>query len=208
MQSIAAMIQKANGALNQAAVTVPSAPAVAPAVGTPSPVDSPLAPNEQLNDGNKCPDDEEEFPKLGGTCFKKCSDLTGSQFPIRTSPFSCCASKPCSFSNSQVHLNFCGGFDVAGDAEHGGCPASEGACLDDEELFDGICYKKCSSFDPVHWHRVAPNMCCKTKGFQCLMPSNFKFSAQYATGGGCDDSNAGTPCAVHPPMQALTEQTQ
>jgi len=171
--------------------------------------ESPLAPQAALHDGNKCPDDEEEYPKTGGTCFKKCSELTGGAYPIRSTAFSCCKSEPCGVSNSKIHLSFCGGFDVAGDAEGNGCPASEGACLEDEELLGGICYKKCSSFEggDVYYHRVAPNICCKTTGMRCLLPSYFRFSAKFAEGGGVGDNNSATPGIPHAPIQNLTEVT-
>merc|ERR1712232_390524 len=168
---------------------------------------SPLAPEEQLHDGNKCPDDEEEYPQTGGTCFKKCSALTGGAYPIRSTAFSCCKSEPCGISNSKIHLSFCGGFDVAGDAEGNACPSSEGACLEDEELLGGICYKKCSSFEggDVYHHRVAPNICCRTSGIRCLLPSYFKFGAKFADGGGAGDSNSATPAVAHAPIQEITE---
>jgi len=169
--------------------------------------ESPLVPEEPLHDGNKCPDDEEEYPQAGGTCFKKCSALTGGTYPIRSTAFSCCKSEPCGVSNSKIHLSFCGGFDVAGDTEGNGCPSSEGACLKDEELLGGICYKKCSSFEggDVYYHRVAPNICCRTSGMRCLLPSYFKFSAKFAEGGGVGDSNSATPGFPHAPIQTLAE---
>jgi len=81
---------------------------------TADPQASPLAPQETMNDGNECPDDEEEVAKV---CYKKCSDLTGGAYPIRKNPFSCCAAEPCSLSNTQTHMGMCFGFDVAGDSE-------------------------------------------------------------------------------------------
>mmetsp|Transcript_96044 Transcript_96044/g.228710 ORF Transcript_96044/g.228710 Transcript_96044/m.228710 type:complete len:404 (-) Transcript_96044:111-1322(-) len=163
-----------------------------------------LAPPEALDDGNKCVGDEEEF---AGECYKKCGDLTGGYYPIRTSPFSCCASHPCGFLNSRIHVGFCSGFDVAGDNEGHGCPNFEGACLLDEEMFDGLCYKKCSLFPEgqTYNHRVAPNMCCSTHGIKCLLPKYFKFSADFAIGGGKNDGNAETPAMPHPPMKQLAE---
>ena len=171
------------------------------------PLHSPLAPRESLSDGNKCADDEEEFPASAGSCYKKCSDLTAGYFPIRTSPFSCCESEPCGFGNSKIHLNFCSGFDVAGDHEGLGCPNFEGACLTDEEMFGGICYKKCSLFPgtQAYDHRVAPNLCCSTRGFRCLLPKYLKFSAGFAVGGGAHDGNSLTPALPHPPLKELTE---
>lgn len=170
---------------------------------------NPLAPNEALHDGNKCPADEEEYPQTGGTCYKKCADLTGGTYPVRSSAFSCCKAEPCGIGNSMIHLSFCGGFDVAGDAEGKGCPSGEGACLKDEELLAGICYKKCSSFEggDIYNHRVAPNICCRTKGFRCLLPTYFRLRTEFATGGGAGDGTPDTPSQPHPPIQSLTEVT-
>lgn len=170
-------------------------------------LDSPLAPHEALQDGNRCPSDEEEFPSTKGNCYKKCADLTGGYYPIRTSAFSCCASEPCTFFNSKIHIGFCSGFDIAGDAEGDGCPTFEGACLVDEENFGGLCYKKCSLFPDgqTYSHRVAPNICCSTHGFMCMLPKYFKFSTDFAVGGGEGDGNSQTPAQPHPPMKELTE---
>eukprot|EP00930_Biecheleria_cincta_P072700 TRINITY_DN60055_c0_g1_i1.p1 TRINITY_DN60055_c0_g1~~TRINITY_DN60055_c0_g1_i1.p1 ORF type:complete len:144 (+),score=38.69 TRINITY_DN60055_c0_g1_i1:66-497(+) len=44
-------------------------------------------PTENLKDGNKCQDDEEEFMNL---CYKKCSILTQGTHRYRTSAFTCC----------------------------------------------------------------------------------------------------------------------
>lgn len=170
----------------------------------PAAVNSPLAPHEALKDGNTCPSDEEESE---GTCYKKCADLTGGYYPIRTSAFSCCAAEPCSFFNSKIHVGFCSGFDIAGDAEGDGCPSFEGACLLDEEMFGGLCYKKCSLFPDgqIYGHRVAPNICCSTHGLMCMLPKYFKFSTDFAVGGGRGDGNVQTPAEPHLPMKQLTE---
>lgn len=185
---------------------LPAASAAVPLLGLKQ---NPLSPQEALHDGNKCPADEEEYPKTGGTCFKKCAELTGGTHPVRSSAFSCCKAEPCSIGNSKIHLSFCGGFDVAGDDEGKGCPSGEGACLQDEELLAGICYKKCSGFEggDIYNHRVAPNICCRTKGFRCLLPSYFRIRTEFATGGGAGDGTADTPSQPHPPIQSLTEVT-
>ena len=191
-------------------LTTPVPTSIASGVSPRLPLHSPLAPPEALRDGNKCARDEEEFPQFGGTCYKKCSDLTAGYFPVRNSPFSCCEAEPCGLSNTRIHLNFCSGFDVAGDQEGLGCPNFEGACLTDEELFAGLCYKKCSLFPDTqapqaYDHRVAPNLCCRTRGLLCLLPKYLKFNAGFAIGGGAHDGNVETPALPHPPLKALTE---
>jgi len=202
MSSVAKLLANAASQLGQE----PAAGAGALSAGLKQ---SPLAPQEALRDGNKCPADEEEYPKTGGTCFKKCADLTGGIYPVRSSAFSCCKEEPCGIGNSRIHLSFCGGFDVAGDTEGKGCPSGEGACLENEELLAGICYKKCSGFEggDIYNHRVAPNICCRTKGFRCLLPTYFRFRSEFATGGGAGDDNLDTPSLPHPPIQSLAEVT-
>lgn len=172
---------------------------------TADPQASPLAPQETMNDGNECPDDEEEVAKV---CYKKCSDLTGGAYPIRKNPFSCCAAEPCSLSNTQTHMGMCFGFDVAGDSESataGKCPTSPGACLTDEEEFADMCYKKCSTLtNGAYPHRSAAASCCKTTGLACMLPSNSQTDASYTAGGGAGDGNSGTPAQGHMPMTGLT----
>lgn len=172
---------------------------------TADPQASPLAPHETMNDGNECPDDEEEVAKV---CYKKCSDLTGGAYPIRKSPFSCCAAEPCSLSNTKTHMGMCFGFDVAGDSESataGKCPTSPGACLTDEEEFANMCYKKCTTLtNGAYPHRSAAASCCKTTGLACMLPSNSLTDASYTSGGGAGDGNSGTPAEGHVPMTGLT----
>mmetsp|Transcript_21092 Transcript_21092/g.37195 ORF Transcript_21092/g.37195 Transcript_21092/m.37195 type:complete len:325 (-) Transcript_21092:154-1128(-) len=203
MQQLTQMVQNAQKKVEQvrpeqSAVVVP----------TLNPADEALAPQEQLNDGNRCDDDEEEYPKTGGTCFKKCALLSGGGYPIRTSPFSCCQSSPCNVKNQMVHKGFCSGFDVAGDVEGGGCPEPEGACLEDEEIFDGTCFKKCSNFERniagMYFHRVAPTICCNTKGLQCFLPQNMHIGSDFNSGGGIGAGDSYR--APHPPLAALTER--
>mmetsp|Transcript_70035 Transcript_70035/g.154373 ORF Transcript_70035/g.154373 Transcript_70035/m.154373 type:complete len:411 (+) Transcript_70035:62-1294(+) len=201
LESISKMLSKVGSPVTHAPSASPMTTANA---AKPAAVSSPLAPHEALKDGNTCPSDEEESD---GTCYKKCADLTGGYYPIRTSAFSCCAAEPCSFFNSKIHVGFCSGFDIAGDAEGDGCPSFEGACLLDEEMFGGLCYKKCSLFPDgqIYGHRVAPNICCSTHGFMCMLPKYFKFSADFAVGGGRGDGNVQTPAEPHLPMKQLTE---
>lgn len=170
--------------------------------------ESPFAPIENLHDGNVCADDEEEFPTHSRTCYKQCALLTGGAYIIRTSPFSCCARRPCSLFNSKTHLGMCSGFDIAGDAEGSRCPNGVGACLNDEELFNGLCYKKCSLFvdsGKKYFHRVGPETCCSTKGLACLLPYNLLTDLKFSEGGGAGDGFVDTPRVAHPPLEALTE---
>jgi len=219
MMNMANMVK--NWASNPTATAKPQAAAAAPAVAvavagsvvpTPAAWKSPLAPQEHMNDGNICAADE-ETPKNngGGVCYKKCALLTGGVYPIRTSAYSCCKSNPCKlFGNEMTHIGLCSGFDIAGENEGGRCPTVPGACLQDEEILNGMCFKKCSLFSEnmgIYNHRVAPTICCKTKGFGCMLPSNFKTNFKFDAGGGAGDGNAGTPSSPHMPMTALTESS-
>jgi len=164
---------------------------------------SPLKPLELLHDGNVCDSNEEFF---GGLCYRKCEDLTGGRAPIRTTPWSCCESSPCTFYNehaSGAPLP-CRGYDVSGS---GSCPHKPGACLVNEELFFGECYKSCSLLtEGAYPHRVAPATCCKATGLACLNFKNDKTSQAFAVGGGAGDNDTSTPGVVHFPIKDLTEE--
>lgn len=140
-----------------------------------------LAPPEDLTDGNVCEDDEE---LLDGLCYRKCSLLTGGQDAIRTSPWTCCEKRPCAFDQKlSIHAQVaCTGFAVAGD---GSCPHKPGACLKDEELYLGICYKKCSLLTEDEYpYRVAPATCCQDSGLSCLDFRKDYTSEEFNVGGG------------------------
>lgn len=164
-----------------------------------------LKPIEQLHDGNVC-DNSEEF--FAGLCYKKCALLTRGEAPIRTSSWTCCKSHPCtlnqvgSFGSSVL----CTGFDVAAD---GSCPHKPGACLLDEELHLGICYKKCGILTGGAFpHRIAAATCCKTTGLGCLNIFNDKTSKAFDVGGGAGDHDPSTPAGAHPPEEKLTEAVE
>eukprot|EP00435_Cladocopium_sp_Y103_P012678 s1683_g3.t1 len=227
LQSIANMLKKDAGkvggtasaaagslAASAASVAAPAAPA-APAVQTvtDNPKDSPLAPQESDKSGDPCVDDEEDF---GGLCYKKCSILSGGSHPCRSSAWSCCAvpdgpqcQTKSSFGNCWIHMGFCGGYSVAGDAEAASgnsCPTGEGGCLTNEEMFGNQCYKKCSLLSPQFPFRVGPSSCCsKTGGFDCFWPSNLHTDPGFNVGGGEGDENSGTPNTAHTPMLQLSQ---
>lgn len=166
---------------------------------------TPLAPRESMNDGNICEDDEEFYSNL---CYRKCTILTDGEYPIRTSPWTCCREKPCTFSNQMHNVGVCSGFDVAGAmAGRDACPHTAGACLTNEEMFMGDCYKKCSVLQPGFPIRVGPATCCVEDGIGCAMPGNSVTSLDYQVGGGAGDGDPTTPDDVHKPLPELTEST-
>lgn len=165
-----------------------------------------LKPKETMNDGNVCGDTEELFD---GLCYRKCSLLTNGASPIRTSAWTCCESTPCDFR--KVHKAegipvMCNGYGVGG---NGSCPHKPGACLNDEELHLGVCYKKCELLTGGKFpHRSAAATCCKSTGISCFFPSNVQMSKNFAVGGGKGDNDPVTPATIHAPMVSLTESSK
>lgn len=159
-----------------------------------------MKPKEHLHDGNVCDDTEELY---GGLCYKRCSLLSEGKAPIRTSSWTCCESHPCGIWNQLGSLGttlLCNGYDVGG---NGGCPHKPGACLADEEMYLGVCYKMCSLLTNGEFpHRVAAATCCKTHGIGCLNPWNDKTSNAFDLGGGASGDQE---AVAHLPETSLTE---
>jgi len=165
-------------------------------------------PAEDMHDGNICDDDEELFAKL---CYKKCSLLTRGEYPKRTTAWSCCASdgsEKCGFFNQKLSVRICGGFDVSGDRAGNGCPHPAGACLENEEVHLGRCFKKCGILtDGEYPTRIAAATCCKaTEEWKCLDIMNVKTRKEFDVGGGAGDGDKRTPRGPHWPKTAWTEQ--
>lgn len=156
------------------------------------------------HDGNFCADDEELLGKL---CYKKCSRFNGGKFPVRTSPFSCCQSNPCGLFNQKVNVKICSGYSVAGDSYKDACPHKPGACLENEELYLGTCFKKCSLLTKfVLPFRLAPATCCKKEGkLACMNPLISKTSSDFNVGGGEIYGDLESPSQPHSPIPSLTE---
>ncbi|CAJ1333288.1 unnamed protein product, partial [Effrenium voratum] len=167
---------------------------------------NPMAPSENLVDGNKCCDDEEKFE---GLCYKKCSILTNGAYKTRVSAFQCSESSDFQDFFKSKTEGFpipCTGFDIAGDECAKGCPHNEGACLVTEEMHLGKCYKKCSELTGKEYPvRTSADTCCKTKNLlECFSPANTKFSPDFNVGGGL----SGKEADVHSPEVKLTEATR
>lgn len=166
-----------------------------------------LKPEEKLRDGNKCDDSEEEY---GGLCYAKCSILTHGSYPFRGTAFSCCKASNCRanvFKMKVASIIPCHGYDVSlrGDGSTR-CPHGEGACLDDEEMFMGECYEKCSILtNSKASHRVGAASCCSSEGFDCMNPFNDVTARRFDVGGGKGDHDVSTPALPHGPLVSLTE---
>lgn len=123
-----------------------------------------------------------------GTCYKKCSIMTNGTYAKRIAPTGCCRelSAKCILS-SEVDFNgiFPGqGYNVDG---QNGKPHPPGICDGNEELFAGMCYKKCSILTNSEYkERSGPNTCCKAS--PCWNPFEVESvggtCSGYAVGGG------------------------
>lgn len=101
------------------------------------------------------------------------------------------------------HEILCDGYDVSAD---GSCPHAPGACLEDEELLMGMCYKKCSVLTNGEFsNRVTPISCCKESGVECFDITKVRNRLTYAVGGGKGDHDPSTPSLIHAPQVSLTE---
>eukprot|EP00413_Alexandrium_margalefii_P009200 CAMPEP_0204530844 /NCGR_PEP_ID=MMETSP0661-20131031/10841_1 /ASSEMBLY_ACC=CAM_ASM_000606 /TAXON_ID=109239 /ORGANISM="Alexandrium margalefi, Strain AMGDE01CS-322" /LENGTH=365 /DNA_ID=CAMNT_0051536957 /DNA_START=46 /DNA_END=1143 /DNA_ORIENTATION=+ len=165
-----------------------------------------LRPQNNMHDGNKCHDDEEEF---GSLCYKKCNLLTGGHFPFRVSAFECCQHPGMCTEHYKINLKICGGFGVSGDQVGGGCPHTTGGCLKDEELYGNFCYKRCAIMTlQTLTSRVGPSTCCKegTHGLLAFLEIGSCDTRQtYFVGGGMGDGDASTSNSPHMPDTAYTE---
>jgi len=154
-----------------------------------------------------CKANEELFM---GLCYKKCALLTGGTHPFRSSGWGCCKSEKCNLRSIKVEVGICSGFSVSGDGIS--CPRQMGYCLDDEEMFLGLCYKKCSILTKEMYNfRVTPVTCCRTEGLACLHPSLSDTSFGHFASGNFteaegDHANVSYKIA-HPPLTIMTTYT-
>merc|ERR1712217_813738 len=165
---------------------------------------SDTTPDINRHDGNVCADDEE---LLGSLCYKKCSKFDDGIYPVRTTPFSCCQSKPCGLLNQKISMKLCSGYNVAGDSNKDACPHVPGACLKNEELYMGTCFKKCSLLTNfVFPFRLAPATCCKKESkLACMNPLLSNTSSDFNVGGGDFYGDLTSPSQPHKPIPTLTE---
>lgn len=157
-----------------------------------------------------CCADEEEF---AGLCYKKCELLTGNEYPIRTTAFTCCKAQPCHPFNSRKDMGFCSGFSVgACGSDKDTCPKPPTACSPDEEVTAGVCYTKCSSLtNNEYTHRLTNMACCKiSMSYKCLFNGNLKVSSTFNVGSGVTEMqeavgiSTSLPAQMQQAMQAST----
>jgi len=110
-------------------------------------------------DGSSCPHlpgaclPSEEL--LLGVCYKKCRLLTNQAYPHRVAPATCCKSSGLSC------MLFPWRRYTSAEFASGGGRDEPGACLKDEEMFLGTCYKQCGLLTEEQYpHRLGPFTCC------------------------------------------------
>jgi len=154
---------------------------------------------QEAGGNQKCKANEELFEDL---CYMQCKYLTNGTFALRTSAWTCCRAHTageCFVSNQGLHFGFCSGYDVGGDGRS--CPHLPGDCLDNEEMFLGQCYEKCSILtNGQKPHRTSPISCCETSlGLSCFMPGKVVVGHNMNTAGGAGDGDASTPANPYSP---------
>jgi len=161
-----------------------------------------LFPHADSDEQGKCSNDEELH---GNLCYKKCSLLTGGQQPFRVTAFECCAHKPPCLAGASFKARLCDGYAVSSDTVGGGCPHTPGGCLKDEELFEGMCYMRCSLLTyGMLKYRGSSSACCKERFlFNMLEPGVCNTDAKYYVGGGQGDGDPSTPSTAHMPLMRL-----
>jgi len=165
-------------------------------------------------DGSSCPHlpgaclPSEEL--LLGVCYKKCRLLTNHAYPHRVAAATCCKSSGLSCMLFPWYRY------TSAEFASGGGRDEPGACFEDEEIFLGTCYKKCSLLtDAQHPHRIGPFTCCdasrsmphiegRSWHMGCLDLQNDKSRPSFAVTGNRNRTRAAYSSA-HFPLKDQTE---
>eukprot|EP00913_Durusdinium_trenchii_P030109 g28214.t1 len=138
----------------------------------------------------------------------------------------------CGFSNQEVKMSICGGFDVAGDinGQEGLCPHKKGSCYLNEEqppaahdqrstarvkthafsllqeMYLGMCYKKCSDLtDGAYTHRISAFSCCNNENILACNP--FSFGTSNVKSAVSFNAGGKLDSSPHNPVPELTESS-
>lgn len=142
----------------------------------------------QMGSAWPCRPGEELFQNK---CFLSCSDQTRGEFPHRSSDCHCCKSLPCSGNPKEYKID-CPKFNKNSIAKLPCGPLLTDCVMENEELYDGMCYLKCSilthSYFPI---RTGMNTC-----------SNTRYGGNYTMGfGPCNGFGVGgSHCMLHIPL--------
>eukprot|EP00440_Ansanella_granifera_P034561 gb/GFBE01037493.1/.p1 GENE.gb/GFBE01037493.1/~~gb/GFBE01037493.1/.p1 ORF type:complete len:259 (+),score=47.38 gb/GFBE01037493.1/:1-777(+) len=147
-------------------------------------------PGKTFHPGWPCSTNEEIF---FGNCFASCSNLTNGEFPYRGEDCTCCKSLPCSTLPGEF-VTDCDKLkkDSKGFIPH--MPMLPECAYENEELYQGLCYTKCSLLTRGQYPiRTGLNTC-----------SNHKFGGNWTMGVGlCSGFGiGGTKCLPHIPRAA------
>jgi len=141
-------------------------------------------------DGWPCREGEEIF---FGKCYASCANLTNGDFPYRNDDCTCCKSLPC-VQDPALMLDDCGKFNKNSVGLTPMEPLLPDCPYANEELFEGLCYKKCALMtNGMFPYRSAMNTC-----------GNGKYGGNWTMGlGPCSGFGiGGTKCAPHIPLAA------
>eukprot|EP00930_Biecheleria_cincta_P089554 TRINITY_DN7888_c0_g1_i1.p1 TRINITY_DN7888_c0_g1~~TRINITY_DN7888_c0_g1_i1.p1 ORF type:complete len:321 (-),score=31.50 TRINITY_DN7888_c0_g1_i1:259-1221(-) len=137
----------------------------------------PCGPTEELYDTN---------------CYISCDNATDGAFPFRAGTCMCCKGSKCLLSPGDGESVIdCARFDRAADGLGAHQPILPDCPYEDEEIFEGLCYTKCSVLTMGKYPiRTAMNTC-----------SNNNYGGEWTLGfGPCSGFGiGGTKCAPHMP---------
>lgn len=141
--------------------------------------------------GWPCGPDEELYDSR---CFLTCANISGGKLTFRAAPCQCCADERCLQTpappDSKPVMD-CGLFNKAADGMGAHQPLLPDCPYEDEEIFEGLCYTKCSLLTMGKYSiRTAMNTC-----------SNHDYGGEWTLGfGPCSGFGiGGTKCLPHIP---------
>lgn len=127
-------------------------------------------------------------------CYQTCANMTENRFPFRASPCKCCKSIDCLKSNSAAAVNDCARFNVGATGLSAHRPYLPDCPYENEELFEGLCFYKCSLLTMGKYSlRTGVNTCSGDRYM-----SNWTMGLGMCNGFGI----GGTKCMPHIPKAA------
>lgn len=127
-------------------------------------------------------------------CFLSCDNITDGELPFRAEPCKCCKDSKCLLSpppDDSLAAIDCKKINTAADGQGAHEPILPDCPYEDEEIFEGLCYTKCSLLTMGRYAiRTAMNTC-----------SNHDYGGEWTLGfGPCSGFGiGGTKCLPHMP---------
>mmetsp|Transcript_35380 Transcript_35380/g.75357 ORF Transcript_35380/g.75357 Transcript_35380/m.75357 type:complete len:307 (+) Transcript_35380:61-981(+) len=103
--------------------------------------DEDAEPELHLHEGWPCEPTEELF---FGKCYISCANVTSGNFTFRDNDCTCCKEHPCDYSDEERFRSDCPKHNADSKGEQAHPPFLTDCPFETEELFQGLCYKKCS----------------------------------------------------------------